>query len=84
MINKGATAITSRRVTLTFKATGATYMQVSLDNGATWAAWEPYVTSKTVTLPAGNGIKTVQVKFRDLTGNVSSTASASTSYTQAP
>jgi outer membrane lipoprotein-sorting protein len=83
-INNGALVISSRLVTLTFKATGATYLQLSLDNGATWAAWEPYVTSKKMTLSDGSGPKTVTVQFRDLTGNVSPAASASTTYTPAP
>jgi hypothetical protein len=83
LINGGAKVITSRLVTLSFSATGATYLRLSLDNGATWGDWEPYVASKKVTLPSGDGTKTVQVYFRDLTGNVSLTpASASASYSQ--
>jgi hypothetical protein len=84
LINAGAKVITSRNVTLTFSAIGATYMQLSLDGGNNFGDWEPYVASKKVTLPSGDGTKTVQVKFRDLTGNVSPTAaSASASYSQA-
>jgi hypothetical protein len=63
-------------------------MTLSLDGGATWNDWEPYVTSKKVILSAaGDGLThiiVVQVKFRDLTGNPSLTAaSASASYTKA-
>ena len=83
LINAGAKIITSQMVTLTFSAVGATYMDLSFDNGATWGGWEPYVTSKKATLPAGDGTKTVQAKFRDLTGNESGIASASASYAQA-
>ena len=80
-INSGATVITNRTVTLSFTAGGATYLKLSLDGGATWAAWEPYVTSKKATFPEGDGTKTVQVYFRDLTGNIStSPASDSASY----
>ena len=59
-------------------------MQLSLDGGTTWNDWEPYVTSKKVTLPAGDGTKAVWAYFRDLTGNVSLlTKSNSVSYTKA-
>jgi CBS domain-containing protein len=87
LINGGAKIITSRNATLTFSATGATFMQLSLDGTNNFGAWEPYVTSKKVTFPAGDGPKTVKVNFKDLTGNVSKTAaSATASYTktQAP
>ena len=60
LINAGATVLTSRNVTLSFSATGATYLKLSLDGGTTWGNWEPYVTSKKVTLPAGDGTKTVR------------------------
>ena len=47
-------------------------MSFSKDGGATWSNWEPYATSRTLALtPAGNGLKTVSVRFRDTAGNVS-------------
>jgi hypothetical protein len=83
LINAGATVITSRNVTLSFIAAGATYLKLSLNDGATWGAWEPFVASKKATLTAGDGTKTVRVKFRDVTGNESGEFSASASYAQA-
>ena len=48
-------------------------------NGATsesQASWETFTTSKTVTLPSGDGLKTVYIKVRDDVYNESSTVSA--------
>ena len=39
------------------------------------ATWEPFSTSKAVTLSAGDGTKTINVKVRDTVGNESSVAS---------
>lgn len=41
------------------------------------ASWETYAASKSVTLPSGDGLKTVYVKVRDAVGNESSAASDS-------
>lgn len=41
------------------------------------ASWETYAASKSVTLPSGDGLKTVYVKVRDAVGNESSVASDS-------
>lgn len=41
------------------------------------ASWETYAASKSVTLPSGDGLKTVYVKVRDTVGNESSAASDS-------
>lgn len=38
------------------------------------ASWETYVASKSITLPAGDGLKTVHVKVRDDVGNESAEA----------
>lgn len=43
------------------------------------ASWETYAASKSVTLPSGDGLKTVYVKVRDAVGN--ETAAASDSIT---
>lgn len=43
------------------------------------AAWETYTESKSITLPSGDGLKTVSVKVRDDVGN--ETAAASDSIT---
>ena len=41
------------------------------------ATWETFATSKTVSLPSGDGLKTVYVKIRDDVYNESSVATAS-------
>lgn len=43
------------------------------------ASWEAYAASKSITLPSGDGLKTVSVKVRDSVGN--ETAAASDSIT---
>ena len=61
-------------MTLTLSATddmsGVTQMRFSNDN-VTWSAWETYATSKSWTLDAALGTKTVYVQFKDGVGNVS-------------
>lgn len=43
-------------------------MSLSFDN-LSWSTWEAAQSKKTVTLPAGDGVKTVYLKWRDLAGN---------------
>jgi hypothetical protein len=45
------------------------------NNGSTWSSWEKPAATKTWTLSAGDGYKTVRAQFRDKAGNVSPTAS---------
>ena len=84
-INGGAASTSSRLATLTLGATdtasAVTNMQFSW-NGTSWYGWEPYASTRNVTLPAGAGVKTIYVRFRDALGNVS--ASFSDSITYAP
>jgi hypothetical protein len=66
-INNGVTITYNPAVTLTLSATdpqGVAAMQFSND-GLTYSDEEPYATSKAWTLSAGNGTKTVYVRFRD-------------------
>ena len=70
-INSGKEVTVTPLVSLKLKAVKASQMQISLDGGITWSEWGKFSGSKTVTLPAGAGVKTVKVKFRDLAGNVS-------------
>ncbi len=60
-------------VTLTIGATGAT--QICMSNGNTCTSWVAFATTKTWTLSAGSGLKTVKVWFRDSLGNVSAPSS---------
>ncbi|MBZ0155680.1 MAG: chitobiase/beta-hexosaminidase C-terminal domain-containing protein, partial [Alphaproteobacteria bacterium] len=74
-INGGAASTRSTAVTLTLScsdnSSGCTQMQFSND-GTSWSAAEPYTTSKGWTLSPVDGTKTVQVKYKDATGNWSS------------
>jgi hypothetical protein len=67
-IDGGATYATSREVTLTLVAPGATRMRFSND-GSTWSEWEPYAARKSWTLTDGDGEKTVYVQFADAAGH---------------
>ncbi len=70
-INAGASSTTSKDVTLTLSATGASKMVISNDYTFTGDLWENYSKTKSWTLLSGNGIKTVYAKFKDTAGNVS-------------
>lgn len=79
-INGGATSTASPIVTLTLAATDTepiTSMQFSSDGGVTWMGLEQYTTTKTMTLPGANGIKTISVRFKDAYGVLSPVYSAS-------
>jgi hypothetical protein len=66
-----ATPIPSVTVTLSFTdAVGPTRMRFSTDGGTTWTAWEAYATTKNLTLPSGDGLKTVRAQVGDAAGNV--------------
>jgi hypothetical protein len=73
-INSNALYTASRNVTLNLSAvdgqSGVKRMSFSLD-GVNWTTPEAYATSKTFKLPAGDGKKTVYVKYFDKAGNVS-------------
>jgi len=68
--------INTGSVTLTLSATDATSgvakMRFSSD-ATTWTQWEPYATSKSWTLPIGDGTKTVYVQYMDNAGSISPT-----------
>jgi len=86
-INGGAAATNKPTVTLTLSATDnsgtVSQMQFSNDN-VTYSAPESDATSKTWTLPSGDGIKTVYVKFSDPSGNWSTAASDSITLDTTP
>ena len=77
-INSGATFATMTAVTLQLAATDTigTVSQMQFSNdGVTYSAAETYAITKSWTLPAGDGTKTVWVKFKDAAGNWSAAAS---------
>jgi hypothetical protein len=79
IINAGATYVNKAAVTLQLHAEDALSMQMMLGNDAGFSGgvWEPYATSKVWTLAAGDGVRTVYVKFRDVVLNESAVVSDS-------
>ncbi|MCK5560497.1 MAG: hypothetical protein KAJ51_07890, partial [Thermoplasmata archaeon] len=76
-INSGDEFTSSTSVTLSLSAQDTVsldQMAFSNDN-VSWGAWEPYTTSKSYTLPPGDGNKTVYFKVKDLAANVASSVS---------
>jgi len=68
-INGGAWCTTSRNVTLTITcAAGCAEIRFK-DSGGSWTAWQPCASTKSWTLPAGDGTKTVLAQCRDACGN---------------
>ena len=77
-INSGATIANTRNVNLNLVTTGASFMMVSnLPDFSDVSSWEAVANSKPWVLTAGNGIKTVYVKFRNPSGYESSPVFAS-------
>jgi N-acetylmuramoyl-L-alanine amidase/chitodextrinase len=80
-INSGAAYATDPAVTLTLSATdfpsgmGAGAQMQFSDDGTTFSTPEAYATSKNYTLSGGDGLKTVYVKFKDVSGNWSTPVS---------
>ncbi|KKQ27623.1 MAG: hypothetical protein US42_C0007G0014 [Candidatus Magasanikbacteria bacterium GW2011_GWC2_37_14] len=82
-INENAVTAQSNQVTLTLLASGASQMILSNTSDFTGATWEAYNSSKIWLLTTGAGTKTVYVKFRDSSFNVSSVVSDSIDYLSA-
>ncbi|NUU56194.1 S-layer homology domain-containing protein [Paenibacillus taichungensis] len=86
-INGGAAYATSQGVTLKFTlgagVTDVVGVQFSDDN-VTWSTEEAYSPSMSYNLSAGEGSKTVYVRFIDRAGNVSEATSASIIYRTIP
>ena len=80
-INGGAASTASRSVTLSLSASdpppasGVAWMRFRNGGTTTWSSWFGYSTSKSWTLSAGAGTKTVYVQYRDRAGNISVAAS---------
>ena len=74
VIDSGAATTYDRQVDLGLSAadsqTGIMDMRVSVDGTFDTETFEPYATSKSVTLPTGDGTKTVKVEFRNNAGAV--------------
>lgn len=75
VINGGAAWARTTAATLTLAATDDVGVRaMCISTSASCTAWQAYATSASVTLPAGNGVKTVQALFKDAAGNVSAAA----------
>jgi large repetitive protein len=80
-INGGAASTSSRSVTLKLSASdpspasGVDSMRFRNGGTTTWSSWFDYSTSKSWTLTAGAGTKTVYVQYKDRAGNNSAAAS---------
>ncbi len=75
-INQGSPRTSTRSVTLRMSAsTGTDIMQVSNAADMAGAQWEPYQSSRSWSLEAGDGEKTVYVRFRDSGDNESAIVS---------
>ncbi|WP_082389551.1 InlB B-repeat-containing protein [Lysinibacillus sp. ZYM-1] len=86
-INGGAAYTTSRVVMLDFTlgagVTDVARLQFSNDN-LTWSSEEAYIDSRSYTLPTGDGIKTVYVRFIGRAGNEGSAQASVILDTTAP
>jgi hypothetical protein len=74
VINSNRTVTKSASVTLGLKwlagSTGSEVVRMRFSNdGATWSAWEGVASSKALTLPAGDGYKTVRAQYLDRAQN---------------
>jgi hypothetical protein len=86
-INGGADSTADPNVTvmLTFTdAVGPAKMRFSTDGGANWSAWETYATTKMLTLPGPDGLKTVSAQVADAAGNVGTASDSITLSTARP
>ncbi|PIZ10944.1 hypothetical protein COY54_00935 [Candidatus Falkowbacteria bacterium CG_4_10_14_0_8_um_filter_41_36] len=70
--------IANPTVTVDLSATGVKDMLVSEDSGFSGASWEPYASTKSLTVSDGEGSKTVYAKYRDYANYEGSVLSATT------
>lgn len=78
-INNGLSFTASPVVTLKLNAQDASGMeQMCISNDNVCPGWEPYISSKTWTLPAGDGAKSVHAWYRDSLGNANFTSLTAT------
>lgn len=79
-INDGAAKTTSRNIILSINAAYATEMMVSNDINFPGVIWETYNNTRAWVVTSGTGEKTVYVRFRDDSNNLSSIISAVINY----
>jgi hypothetical protein len=79
VINNGAlsTTFTGVKLTLSAQDISGSVVQMSFSNdGTTWDNWQTYAGSANWSLPGGDGLKTVYVRFKDIVGNISATTTS--------
>ena len=79
VINGGAAFTTNPVVSLALNATDNSGIVATMrfsNTGSSWSGWESYATSKSWTLAAGVGNRTVYVQFADRVTNISASATA--------
>jgi hypothetical protein len=84
-IDCGAAKTTTGKITVTLNfrdAVGPVRMRFSTDGGVTWTAWEPYATTKALTLTGADGAKTVIAQVADAAGNIGSASASITLSTR--
>jgi len=84
-IDCGAAKTTTGRISVTLNfhdAVGLVRMRFSTDGGVTWTAWEPYATTKALTLTGADGTKTVIAQVADAAGNIGSASDSITLSTR--
>jgi hypothetical protein len=79
----GSTATSSTVVPIT-SAIDPVPLEMRFSNGDSWTDWTPYSASAEVTVPAGDGVKSVTAEFRDADASVYSTSAMITLDTVAP
>ena len=62
----------SLAVSFTDDRSGVNQVRVSVDNGITWSAWQPYAATLSATLPSPDATYTVVVQVADKSGNIGS------------
>ena len=82
-VNSGAAYTNSAIVKLTNAVTGAVQMRFR-DHGGAWTAWETYVAGKSWTVPAGDGVKTIDAQYANVAGSFMDASSSVTLDTTAP
>lgn len=86
-LNGGAATTATPAVTVgssVSDANGIAAIRFSTDGKATWSSWGPYNATATLTLPAGNGAKTVWAQYEDPAGNVFERSASITLATPTP
>ena len=83
-INQGATATSSPEVTLSMGVNDATEMRLTGDLLVPDSGWIPVFPTLITQLSAGDGLKHIEIEFRDAAGNVSEPVEASITLDATP